>query len=157
MSINRFRTTAVVDDDVAVLRLSQKLGKMDKPEQRRFFAGSPKSGYFYLFADEKMAPGLIMETVMSTAGDSISTVYSAAGCPWFATPGELTKAREQMVTAMCEKVGLSAEAIGIEDPVRGRSLGPFELAFAQMIDLMAEETSSSVVVSDTHHQTMPSL
>lgn len=155
MSLNRFRTTVVVDDDVAVLRLSQKLGKMGKSEQRPFFAGSPKSGYFYLFADEKMAPGLIMETVMSAAGDSISTLYSTAGCPWFATPGELTRARDQMVTAMCEKVGLSVEAMGIDDAARGRSLGPFELAFAQMIDLMTEETSSSVAVSDTHHQTVP--
>jgi hypothetical protein len=154
MSIARFKTSQTVEDTVAVLMLSKELGELGKPEQREFFGGTHNSGWFYLFANESSHPGVIMECVMSPAGDSIVALYKTE--PWFASPGELARAREICVRALSEKVGLSIEAMGIEDEARGRTLDPGELSFAQLLDMLNERGEVfSGAVTDSHAQVMP--
>lgn len=153
-TLAKYRSIVVVNDDVKALALSIALNKIPRAEHRPYFAGDHKTGFFYLFGPSDSVPDAVMETVMSPTGqDSVTSVYRFAPC--FATPGELMRARGEVVAALAEKVGLSPEAIGIEDEGRGRTLGVNELAFGQLIDMLNEKTGSVIVVSDTHNQPLP--
>ena len=156
-TLAKYRSIVVVDSDHKALALSIALNKVPHLDRRPFFAGDHKTGFFYLFGPSDQVPDCVMETVMSphTTGDSVTSLYRFAPC--FATPGELMKARGEVIAALAEKVGLSPEAIGIEDEARGRTLGVGEVAFGQLIDMLAEKSSSTIVVSDTHNQALPAL
>jgi len=148
MSEVLFRDVVVVNHDRLALELSQKLNAIPRNDQRPFFAASQKGGAVYLFADERVSRDTVLECVMSLAGDAITSLYKVN--PIFATPGELLKARERLVDALAAKIGLSVEAIGIDDPGRGRALGLEELSTGQLIDLLAERVGESILTTDSH-------
>lgn len=148
-----FRDVVVVNGERIVLELSLDLKKLPLSEQRKCFGGSDKVGYFYLFGHKEKFTDTVMECVMSPLGDSVTSLYKAH--PIFESPGELIRARSILMHAIAEKVGLSEEAIGIDDAARGRTLGLDELSTGQLIDILAERVGTIHMNTDSHGQELP--
>lgn len=143
-----YQDVVVVNSDRKALELSLKLRDLPREAQRPFFGGSNKAGFFYLFSHDSV-PDMLLESVHSTeATDGITAVYKPH--PIFASVGELVRARELLIDMLATKIGLPAESVGIEDPVRGRALGLSELSTGQLIDLIAEKEGSIVMKTDSY-------
>lgn len=148
VDISPYSDVVVVNAPKVALELSLKLKSVTMDEQRKSFAGSALAGWFYLFRDG-CQPNNVYECVVSTShDDAIASVYK--NHPIFTTPGQLMTARECLVRMLADKVGLSVENVGIDDPGRGRSLALPELSTGQLIDLLAERMGSSIIVTDNH-------
>jgi hypothetical protein len=151
-TLDAYRDVVVVNGEQKTLDLSLDLKKKSTEEQRNFFAGTPMTGWFYLYGRE--GDDTLMECVMSPQGDSITSLYKRH--PIFASAGELIRARTTLMAALSDKVGLSIEGIGIEDMARGRTLGLAELSTGQLIDLLAERSGVSLAAkTDSYGQEMP--
>lgn len=147
--LNRVRSLVVVNSANNVLALSLDLQSKPKSAQRPFFGGSQKAGWFYLFSNDSTHPGKVLECVVSPLGDSISSCYM--GHPVLGSPGELFRTREQLVDELAAKVGLSWDAVGVDDAARGRTLGLNELSTGQLIDMLQERRDGRVIgVTDSH-------
>lgn len=144
--LDKYRHIVVVNGQNIALEISQELQAKPQQEQRAHFGGHHKIGFFYLFVGTKH-PNKVLETVVSPQGDAITSVYMVD--PIFATTGELLRAREQLIKACAESIGLSVEAVGIEDPARGRLLGLEELGTGQLIDLLAGQLGSTIATTDS--------
>lgn len=143
-----YQDVVVINSDRKALELSIKLRDMPREQQRPFFGGTPKTGFFYLFTHESV-PDMVLESVHSTdVVDGITAIYKPH--PIFASPGELIRAREVLIETLAKKVGLPAESVGIDDPVRGRALGLNELSTGQLIDMLAEQEGSIVMKTDSY-------
>lgn len=147
-TLQRYADVVAVNADRIALELSLLL-KNEPPEvQRKTFGGSREAGWFYLYHNAKH-PDSMFECVMSQeGGDSITALYKTNRI--FGSVGELISARETLIRAIAEKVGLSREAVGIEDPGRGRTVGLVDLSTGQLIDMLAEKVGSSIVVANNH-------
>lgn len=142
-TLEAYRDVVVVNGERLTLEMNLDFGKKRKEEQRQYFGGDRTVGWFYLYNSAKLHPDTVMECVMSEAGDSITSLYKRH--PIFASQGSLMTARNALMFALSEKIGLSIEAIGIEDEARGRTLGLSELSTGQLIDMLAER--SGVVIA----------
>jgi len=147
-TLSRFRDVVVSNSSRILLALSIALHKKSHAEQRDAFGGEYKTGFFYLYRNEAIAPGVVMETVVSTAGDGITSLY--VNHPALANLSSLVSARRELVAALSEKIGLSVDAVGVDDPGRGRVMGLSELATGQLIDLLAESMGRTVTTTGTH-------
>lgn len=146
--LGRFTDLVVSNSSRQVLELSQKLRNLPLAEQRAHFGGEHHSGFFYLFRSDKH-PGVVMETVVSAAGgDGVTSLY--LDHRENATIGAVIAARQALINALSQRVGLSADAIGIDDATRGRTLGVTELSTGQLIDLLAERVGKTVLTTGSH-------
>lgn len=145
-TLDRFRNVVVVNAQRTALEISQHLRNLPLEQQRQYFGGDHATGFIYLYRHESH-PDKVLETVVSTAGDGITSIYISG--PETATIGEVMKMRAALIRAISEKVGLSAELIGVDDAGRGRQLGLTELATGQLVDLLADRMGASVVVSSS--------
>lgn len=145
--LDQFSDVVVVNADHIALQISLDLKARHLNDQRKAFAGEARSGFFYLHRMDKF-PDIVFECVMSISGDAVTSLYRNHSI--FNTPGELTKARGLLLRAVAGKVGLSVEAVEIQDDARGRGLGLEELATGQLIDMLAERTGKSIVVTNSH-------
>lgn len=147
-TLDRYRHLVAVNNDRMVLQLSQKLQALPREHQAKLMVRDVrKAGCFWLFRDPVL-PGKVMECVVSPAGmDSVTSLYM--DCAELATIADLQRMRCDLIDAVAASVGLSVEAVGIDDPARGRPLSLPELSTAQLIDLLAERMGSSVVVPDS--------
>lgn len=142
------RDVVVINHDRTALEIAFHLKEQPKEVQRKAFAGTEKSGYFYLHRIDKF-PDTVYECVMSaTDGDAISSTYKNHRV--FQNVGELIRARELLVEAIAQKVGLSVQGVGVDDPGRGRTLSLNEMATGQLIDMLAERVGKSVVTTNSH-------
>lgn len=146
-TLDRYRDVVVVNADHIALALSLELKKQPLSVQRDAFGGSNLGGYLYMYRSDQH-PDKVLESVVSAFGDSITSLYMNNRI--FGSVGELITARETLIKAIAEKVGLSPAAVGIEDSSRGRSLNLCELSTGQLIDTLAERMGSSIVVTNNH-------
>lgn len=144
--LNQYRNVVVVNSPRVNLELSLNLRKLSVEQQRAHFGGLYGVGFFWLYSHESH-PDKVMECVVSTAGDAISSTYIVN--PIFASLGELLNARERLINALVEKTGLPIESIGVDDPGRGRVLSLPELSTGQLIDLLAERMGTSLAATGT--------
>lgn len=146
--INPYLDVVVVNSGNSILKLSLKLRSKSEEDQRKAFAGSSLAGYFYLFRDHEV-PDMVYECIASKeGGDAISALY--VNHRIFNSVGTLIAAREHLIRAIAEKVGLSPEAVGIDDPGRGRSLPLKDLSTGQLIDLLAEKMGKTIMTTESH-------
>lgn len=146
--LDKYRDIVVANAEQRVHALALELRKLPLNEQRRHFGGSAAGGFLYLFRDEKIAPGMVMECVMSTAGDAITSLYTNNRV--FENPGTVMQARAELIAEAARKIGMPPESIGIDDPARGRALGLEELSTGQLIDILAEREGMTVMRTDSH-------
>ena len=146
--INPYLDVVVANSNNRILKLSLKLRSKSSEDQRKAFGGSPLAGYFYLFRDHEV-PDMVYECVPSRElEDAISSLY--VNHRIFNSVGTLVAAREHLIKAIAEKVGLSPEAVGIDDPGRGRVLPLKDLSTGQLIDLLAEKMGKTIMTTDSH-------
>lgn len=145
-ALSKYRDIVAVNSERIALELSQHLRKETQEAQRAVFGGHYNFGFFWLYRHDSH-PDKVMECVVSPQGDAITSVYKNHSA--FASIGELLRARTELIAAIAEKVGLSAEAMGISDPGRGRELSLSELSTCQLIDLLSERMGSSVMVTNS--------
>lgn len=143
-AMEAFRDVVVVNSDRIVLELSHEFRKRPVDQQRKHFGGHYEIGFTWLIRSDAQHTDKVMETVVSAQGDAITSLY--VNHRIFATLGTLMQAREVLINAIAERIGLSAGAVGVEDAGRGRRLGLTELSTGQLIDILAERTGSSIVV-----------
>lgn len=143
-TLDAHRSLVAVNSEKIALELSAKLRARTIDEQRLCFGGDYKSGFFWLFRDDSH-PDKVMETVVSPLGDAITSVY--VNCSFNGSIGNLMNARHSLIAAIAEKVGLSVEAMGVEDRGRGRSLNLAELSTGQLIDLLADQMGASLMTT----------
>lgn len=147
-TLERYRDVTVVNADHIILKIALDLKEKDENFQRKAFAGTALSGYFYLHAIHEF-PTIVLECVMSPDGtDAVSAVYVKNRI--FNSGGSLIEARTALIEAIAQAVGLSAEGIGIEDAGRGRMLGLNELTTGQLIDTLAGHSSKSIIQTGGH-------
>lgn len=150
------REIVVVNNDRMALELSLNFGKRSTEAQRQHFGGDFKHGFFYLVRDDNVSTDTVMECVTSLdGGDAVTSLYKNHSA--LATVGELMRTRQMLADALAQKVGLSVEAIGIDDQARGRSLGVNELSTGQLIDMLAEKLGMSVLKTDNHAIEAPKI
>lgn len=145
--LQAYSDVVVVNAPKIALEIALALKAQSLAVQRATFAGDAESGPFYLYRIDKF-PDTVFECMASTDGDAISSLYKNHRI--FNSGGELMRARKFLIRAIAEKVGLSAESIGIDDPGRGRALSLRELATGQLIDVLAERMGHSIMVSNSH-------
>jgi hypothetical protein len=146
--LDKYRSVVVANSDRIVHELSHEFRKKPEPVQKQSFGGSYKTGFTWLIRSESQHTDKVVETVVSAKGDAITSLY-VGNHPAFATLGTLMAARAELIEAVATRVGLSQEAVGVEDPGRGRQLGLSELSTGQLIDLLAERMGSSIVVPNS--------
>ena len=146
--LEKFRDLVVINASHVALEISLALKEMPSEEQRKTFFGSRETGFWYMHRIPKH-PDTVYECVVSAGtGDAITSVYKNHSI--FNTHGDLYRARLELIRAVAEKTGLSVEGVGVDDDVRGRTLGLQELSTGQLIDLLAERSGSSILVSNSH-------
>jgi hypothetical protein len=146
-TLDSMRDVVVVNHERTALEISFDLKEKPKYEQRQAFAGSHAGGFFYLHRIDKF-PDTAFECVVSPNGDAISSVYKNHRI--FQNAGELVRARETLVAAVAQKVGLSPESVGVDDESRGRTMDLTELSTGQLIDMLAEKMGKSIVTTASH-------
>jgi hypothetical protein len=146
--LDKYRSVVVANSDRIVHELSHEFRAKPEPVQKQSFGGSYKSGFTWLIRSESQHADKVVETVVSPKGDAITSLY-VGNHPAFATLGTLIAARDELIAAVADRVGLSVDAVGVEDPGRGRRLGLSELSTGQLIDLLAERMGSSIVVPNS--------
>lgn len=146
--LDKYRTVVVANSDRIVHELSHEFRKRPEPVQRTHFGGSYKTGFTWLIRSESQHIDKAVETVVSPMGDAITSLY-IGNHPAFASLGTLMAAREELIAAVADRVGLSVDAVGVEDAGRGRRLGLSELSTGQLIDLLAQRMGSSIVVPNS--------
>lgn len=134
----RARSIVPINSEHGVLELSTALRNRSLDKQRQFFGGNSKTGFFYLYGDDTVQKGNVLECVVSLHGDAISSLYR--GHPVFESIGELMRTREGLINELASKFGLSPDSIGVDDQARGRALGLTELGTGQLIDLLEEQS-----------------
>lgn len=144
-AIDAYRDLVAVNSQRIALELSQSLRSLSTEQQRNHFGGSMRFGFTWLYRDDAKHPDKVMETVASPTGDAITSVYINHRC--LNSLGTLAQARENLINALAQKVGLSYEAIGVEDPGRGRALGLAELSTGQLVDMLSEQMGASVMTT----------
>lgn len=153
-TLDRYRHLVVVNSQRIALQLSQLLQKVPREQASKMMVRNRTAGCFWLFRDPNVL-GTALECVVSPAGgDSVTSLYK--DCSEIATPGALLDMRTHLIEALATRVGLSVEAVGIQDQTRGRLVGLNELATGQLLDLLAEQLGSGLtlasnsVVSNSH-------
>jgi hypothetical protein len=144
--LDKYRGIVAVNSERIALELSQHLRKLTQEQQRAIFGGHHHYGFFWLFRHDSH-PDKVMECVVSTAGDAITSVYVNHNAN--ENIGTLLAARAELINAISDKIGLSVEAIGIDDPGRGRTVGLNELCTGQLIDILTERMGASVAVTSS--------
>jgi len=142
--LEKYRDLVAVNSERIALELSLNLRKESIEAQRAAFGGSRELGFFYLYRHDAHNDK-VLESVLAMTGDAITSVYVNHRAN--ASIGSLMAARSELMRAISEKIGLSIEAIGIEDPGRGRQVALSELATGQLIDILAERMGTSVAVT----------
>lgn len=145
MILNQYRGIVVVNSDRIVHEISHEFRQLAEPDQKKHFGGSMTTGFTWLIRSESQHTDKVVETVVSPTGDAITSLY-IGNHPAFASLGTLMGSRAELIAAVADRVGLSAEAVGVEDAGRGRRLGLAELSTGQLVDLLAERMGSSIVV-----------
>lgn len=145
-TLDIYRHLVAVNSEKIALELSQKLRASTMEEQRQCFGGDFYTGFFWLFRHDSH-PDKVMETVVSPEGDAITSIYISNS--FSSSIGSLMGVRKALIRAISEKVGLSVEAMGIDDQARGRSLNLAELSTAQLVDLLADQLKSSVLTTSS--------
>lgn len=145
--LQAYSDVVVVNSAKIALEISLTFREQHQSVQRAAFAGTRETGHFYLYRIDKF-PDTIFECVASPAGDAITSLYKNHRI--FGSAGELMRARKHLIDSISEKVGLSAESIGIDDPGRSRALSLSELSTGQLIDTLAERMGQSILVTDSH-------
>lgn len=147
-TLEKYRDLVAVNANHIALEISLALKAMPAEKQRETFFGSRETGFWYLYRIDKF-PDTVYECLVSaTRGDAITSLYKNHSI--FNTHGDLYRARLDLIRAVAEKTGLSVEGVGVDDDVRGRTLGLQELSTGQLIDLLAERSGSSILVSNSH-------
>lgn len=147
-TLARFRDLVVNNNTKLVLALSLALRKLSENEQRAALGGEFKTGFMYLYRNEQIAPGMVMETIVSPLGDGITSLYVNHQALF--NHATLVEARRELVAAISAKIGLSVESIGVDDPGRGRVMGLAELSTGQLIDILAERMGTTIITTGTH-------
>lgn len=144
---DKYRHLVVVNSERIALELSEQMRKLPQDDPSLVKGGTRSSGFAWLF-NHPMHPDKVLESVVSPFDKSVVTsIYM--GHPMFGSIGEWVKARQEIIGAISEKVGLSIESIGVDDEARGESLSLIELSTGQLLDLLAEQFRSSVLVSNS--------
>jgi hypothetical protein len=114
------------------------LGDFEKktPEQKRkCFASSAKGGGAYIHTSDLLpeAKGLILEIIPGLNKDFITCLFRPHAI--FNSPGELIRAREDLIQMLESLSGSAPGRLCINDTVRGRKLFLQELGTQQLIDI----------------------
>lgn len=145
--LEKYRHIVVVNGRQVALEISHHLNQLNREQQRAYFGGEYKYGFFYLF-NHPVHHDKMLETVVSPHGDGITSVYLVD--PIFASIGELMRARAELCEAIASRIGLSLGAVGVEDwEGRGRMLGLEELGTGQLVDLLAGQMGSAIVTTSS--------
>jgi len=147
-AFDAYRQIVVVNSDRVALELGMKLRDASEESRREAFSGRREAGFFYLYRRDDMHTDSVMEVVVSTDGDAITSVYKNHRA--FASGGALIEARMALIKALAEKIGLPPESVGIDDSVRGRALHLQELSTGQLLDLLAEKEGKTLVRTDSY-------
>lgn len=146
--LDKYRSVVVANSDRIVHELSHEFRAKAEHVQRQSFGGTYQTGFTWLIRSEGQHTDKVVETVVSPKGDAITSLYIGNHSA-FASLGTLIEARRELIAAVCDRVGLSQDAVGVEDPGRGRRLDLAELSTGQLIDLLAERMGSSIVVPNS--------
>jgi hypothetical protein len=146
--LDKYRDVVVVNANHIGLEISLALKNEPTEKQREAFFGTMDTGFWYVHRLDKH-PDTVYECIVSTnTGDAITSLYKNHRI--FNTHGDLARAREELIKAIAHKVGLSHQGVGIDDPVRGRVMELRELSTGQLIDLLAERSGKTVLVTNSH-------
>lgn len=145
-TLERYRHIVVSNSDRKAHELDYFFRQLSENDQARHFFARRGVGSIWLYRDRRH-PEYVLEIVYSQEhGDCISSLYK--DCAENGSSGALLETREHLIKALSEKVGLSPEAMGIDDEARGRALAPHELGTGQLIDLLAEQFGSTIAIAD---------
>lgn len=145
--LDSVRDLVVVNSNHHALKLSLLLrdGPVGALSDAR--GGDQYSGYFLMYRHADV-PGMVMETVFSpTHKDGVTSLYQEHRI--FESRAELQRKRTSIIAALASEYGLSAEAVGIDDPARGRSMSLAELSTGQLIDLLQDRARGGIVTMKT--------
>ena len=146
--LEAFRDVVVINGNRIALEMSLDLRDGPAGDMTKAFAGNADTGYFYLYRSPKH-PDNVMETVVSREHkDGITSVYKG-NHRIFGSNGELMRARLRLITEIAAEVGLSPQAVGIDDPGRGRQMSLQELGTGQLIDLLSDRSRMGIVTMKT--------
>lgn len=115
-----------------VTSLQEQLGHMDKAQLDEIYAGSGEGGIAFL----QESPGetnCVLETVVSTHGDSISSMY--VGHPVFQPRQRYVDARKELISLINDIAQAPQSGAVIMCSVRNRPVRVRELTLAQLIDV----------------------
>lgn len=145
-TMERYRHMVVVNGERLTHELSFAMRQLSEEAQSRLMARSNKAGAMWLFRDPAK-PGYLLEVVYSLEhGDYVSSVYRDDAVN--SSAGDVLRMRENLIDALAERHGLSAELMTVTDEGRGREIGLNEMGTGQLIDLLSEQLGSSLAVAD---------
>ena len=145
--LDSVRDLIVVNSNHHALKLSLLMRDGPKEAIHAAYAGSARGGYFYLYRNDAV-PGMVMETVVSPIyKDGITSIYQEHRI--FESKAILMRKREDLITELANQIGLSPEAIGIEDEARGRSMSLQDLSTGQLIDMVLDRSRGGIVTMKT--------
>ena len=144
---NSARDLVVVNSNHHALKLSLLLRDGPPEDVKRARASSKEGGHLVLYRNPAV-PEMVLETVMSPEyKDGITSVYREHRI--FESGAELLRVRAGLIRELAGQIGLSPEAVGIDDPGRGRSMSLTELSTGQLIDLILDRSRGGIVTMKT--------
>jgi hypothetical protein len=136
-TLERFSTLRSIprSEDTARFLMGQ-LGNLPESRKKDLFAQSPRGGGVYVYESPDY-PGKVLEVVAGVrTDDQMACLYE--GHPIFNTPGELVKAREELIQVFEHLHRAIPGTLFLPDPGRGRHCELREVATMQLCDVIAK-------------------
>ncbi len=122
--------------------LQQKLGRMDRLELEKHFAGAANVGNVFLL-DSPGSPACVLEVVLNPqAGDSVATLYE--GHVLFNSRDDYRRAREELITTINDFADAGTLGVLVMCPIRKRPTHLRDLGFHQLLELVRNKVAKFV-------------
>jgi hypothetical protein len=135
-TLERFASLRTLKNEDHTRFLLGRMQGMTDSDKKPFFAQSKRAGGVYVY-EAPDHPGQILEVVAGVrTDDMMACLYEPHPC--FATPGELLKAREELIELLERLHQAVPGTLYIDDRGRGRKVELRELATMQLVDMIGK-------------------
>ena len=143
--LQKYAGIQVYDDAARMTKLLALLEGMTESERALHYGGSPIVGNCYI----KDSPGVeqcVLEVVFGTdSRNTIATLYKSDSL--FQSLDSYRKGRAELIECVADLANTTPDKLGVNCPVRGRSVGLRELGLHQIIEIM--QSAADTWTTDT--------
>lgn len=140
--LEKYRSLRHVNDENIVNAIFDRLIVIPANQQGQYWIRDAEAGQICTYEDDRF-PGKVLEYVMGTQEDSVSTLYE--GHPIFESRARLVDVRKEIIAEIARLFLAVPSVLTLWDDGRGRQVHLRELGTLQLLDMLAYMTDRQMV------------